>query len=259
MPAELRSISHGQTMVLTLHNPEHRNRLEPGMVAAAVEALNAAGDNADIRSVVIVGEGDAFCDGVGAHRLRDSRAQPAASQADLIDALNLLVETVSTFPMPVVAAVEGPATGAGFALALACDMVVAARDAVFALPQGRLGVAPDGGASWHLAQALPRPLANEIALLGEPVPAERLYALGLVNRLVAPGQALSAALALADTLNQRAPNVLEGTKELLAAAPHVTLGRHLAAERTQVLVTLNHANAGIGLAAFMQKRVPDFE
>lgn len=259
MPAELRSSSHGQTMVLTLHNPEFRNALDPGMYAAGVEALNAAGDNPEVRSVVIVGAGGTFCAGGNLLRLQENRARERSVQADSIDALNSWIDAISTFPKPVLAAVEGAAAGAGFSLALACDMIVSARDAIFALSHGRIGLSPDGGATWHLARALPRNLALEIALLADRIPAERLYAMGLVNRLAPPGEALEDALALAQALNERAPNAVASTKELLAAAPQASLERHLAAERDAFVDNLHHANAGIGIAAFLRKQAPAFE
>ena len=259
MPAELRSSSHGQTLVLTLYNPDQSAALEPGMYAAGVEALNAAGDNPDIRSVVIVGEGDNF--GAGGHlqALRSQRDRSRAEQSESSNALNLWIDTISTFPKPVLAAVEATAGGTVFSIALACDLIVAARDAFFVLSQGRAGLSPDGGACWHLAQALPRNLVLEIALLGERLPAERLYAVGLVNRLAAPGEALHDALALADTLNQRAPNVLEDTKALMAAASTATLASHLAAERELFVNSLQHRNAEIGISALLNREVPRFE
>jgi enoyl-CoA hydratase/carnithine racemase len=259
MPAELKSHTHGHTMVLTLQNPQFRNALEPAMYAAGVEALNAAGDNTDIRSVVIVGEGSTFCAGGNLQRLQANRALAPAVQAESIDALNLFIDTISTFPKPVIAAVEGAAAGAGFSLALACDMIVAAHDAVFALSHARIGLSPDGGATWHLAQALTRNMALEIALLGDRLSAERLHTLGLVNRLSSPGSALADALALAETLNRRAPNAIESTKELLASAARSTLPRQLVAERDCFVINLHHQNAGIGIAAFLRKETPAFE
>ena len=116
------------------------------------------------------------------------------------------IEAIRTYPKPVIAAVEGSAAGAGLALVLACDLVVAARSARFATAYARVGLSPDGGTSWHLARALPRALAAEMLMCGDLVEAERLHALGLVNRLADTGQALQAALDLADTLHGRAPN-----------------------------------------------------
>ena len=155
-----------------------------------------------------------------------------------------------------IAAVEGSAAGAGLALVLACDLVVAARSARFATAYARVGLSPDGGTSWHLARALPRALAAELLMCGDLVEAERLHALGLVNRLADTGQALQAALDLADTLHGRAPNALASCKELLDEAAHQPLSAQLDLERAHFLRNLTHANAGEGIAAFLDKRTP---
>jgi len=245
-------------MVLTLHTTHSGNAADIGVYAAGVEALNAAGDNSDIRSVVVVGTGNTFSAGLDLQRWMDNRSALVKMQADRLDAFHLFIETLHTFPKPILAAVEGSAVGAGFSLALACDMIVAARDAVFSFPNGDVGLTPDGGATWHLARSLPRGTAIEIALLGEEVAAERLHALGIVNRLSQPGSALHDALLLTETLNARAPNVIAATKELLAASPHASLTKHLGSERQQLLESLEHANAGIGIDAYASKRRPLF-
>lgn len=258
MSAELKSASVGQTMVLTLSNPEHRNALGPEMYAAGIEALGVAESNPEVRSVVLVGEGSTFCAGGNLQRLQANRQQPPEVQAQSIEALHSWIETLHAFPKPVVAAVEGAAAGAGFSLALACDFIVAASNAVFVMAYANVALSPDGGATWRLAQALPRQLVNELLLCGERMDAPRLHALGLVNRVVEPGTALDQALALAERLNQRAPNVMASIKDLLNDAPQHSLNRQLALERDQFVRNLHHPNAGIGIAAFLGKHKPDY-
>src|SRR4051812_44706256 len=142
MPAELKSTTHGRTMVLTISNPEHRNALGPEMYAAGVEALNVAETSAEVRSVVITGEGSMFCAGGNLQRLQSNREQPPEVQAQSIDGLHSWIDSIRTFPKPVIAAVEGPAAGAGFSLCLACDMVVAAEDAIFVMAYVNVGLSP---------------------------------------------------------------------------------------------------------------------
>ncbi len=180
-------------------------------------------------------------------------------QAQSIEGLHNWIEAVRTFPKPVVAAVEGAAAGAGFSLALACDFIVAASDAVFVMAYSNVALSPDGGASWSLAHALPRQLVSELLMAGERIDATRLHALGLVNRVSDPGRALDDALALADKLNARAPNVLASIKELLNDAPQATLTAQLGQERAHFVRNLHHANAGIGIDAFLNKRKPDYQ
>ena len=185
-------------------------------------------------------------------------AAVAAPQQSVVQSFNIgagsLTEVLSRF-----ASAAGAAAGAGFSLALACDMVVAARDAVFLMAYSNVALSPDGGASWSLAHALPRALATELLMCGEKIAAERLHALGLVNRLSNPGDALGTALQLAERLNQRAPNVLASIKELVSDAPQQPLSTHLDSERDHFVKNLHHANAGEGIAAFLEKRSPRYE
>lgn len=259
MTSELKSTSQGRTMVLTLSNPEHRNALGPEMYAAGVEALSVAESSPDVRTVVIAGEGKLFSAGGNLQRLQGNRRQPPEVQAQSIEGLHSWIEAIRTFPKPVIAAVEGAAAGAGFSLALACDLIVAADDAIFVMAYSSVALSPDGGASWSLSHALPRQLASELLLAGERVGAARLHALGVVNRVAAPGTALDEALALAEILNARAPNVMASIKELINDAAGATLTRQLDSERDHFVRNLHHANAGIGIAAFLARQTPDYE
>lgn len=258
MTAQLRSTSEGQTLILTLSNPEHRNALGPEMYAAGVEALNVAESNADIRSVIITGEGGIFSAGGNLQRLQNNRQQPPEVQAQSIEGLHSWIEAIRTFPKPVVAAVEGPAAGAGFSLTLACDLIVAANNSVFVMAYSSIALSPDGGGSWSLSRLMPRQLATELLMCGERIGAERLHQMGIVNRLAEPGQALTKALAWTAQLNARAPNALASIKELLLEADGSTLSAQLARERDHFVKNLHHANAGIGIGAFLNKQTPQY-
>lgn len=258
MSAKLLSTSQGRTMVLTISNPGQRNALAPEMYAAGVEALNVAESNSDVRSVVLTGEGSMFCAGGDLQRLQANRQLPPSAQDASIEGLHSWIEAIRTFPKPVIAAVEGAAAGAGFSLALACDFIVAARDAVFVMAYSNVALSPDGGASWSLARALPRQLASELLMCAERLDAERLKALGLVNRVCPSGQALDAALSLAEQLNARAPNALSGIKELLNEASVQSLTAQLDLERHHFVRNLHHENSGIGISAFLSKQTPDY-
>jgi enoyl-CoA hydratase/carnithine racemase len=259
MTAQLLSTSEGQTLVLTLSNPEFRNALGPEMYAAGVEALNVAESSAEVRSVVITGANGIFSAGGNLQRLQNNRQLPPEHQAQSIEGLHNWIEAIRTFPKPVIAAVEGPAAGAGFSLALACDMIVSARNSVFVMAYSGIALSPDGGGSWSLSRTLPRQLATELLMCGERIGAERLHELGVVNRLTDPSQALNEALKLAAFLNGRAPNALASIKELLSDADGSNLTSHLARERDHFVKNLHHANAGIGIAAFLNKQTPQYE
>ena len=259
MAAQLRGSSEGSTLILTISNPEFRNALGPEMYAAGVEALNAAESSADVRSVIITGEGGLFSAGGNLQRLQDNRQKSPEHQAQNIEGFHNWIEAIRAFPKPVIAAVEGPAAGAGFSLALACDLIVAARDSVFVMAYSNMALSPDGGGTWSLTRTLPRQLATEVLMFGERISAERLYTLGVVNRLSEPGQAMSLALALADNLNDRAPNTLTSIKELISDADGSNLNQQLARERDHFVKNLHHPNAGMGIGAFLNKHKPTFE
>ena len=259
MIGQLKSAVHGQTLVLTISNPTLRNALGPEIYTAGIEALNAAESNPEIRSVIITGEGAHFCAGGNLQRLLTNREQPKEVQAQSIDGLHTWMEAIHTFPKPVIAAVEGAAAGAGFSLMLMCDLVVAARDSIFVMAYSSIALSPDGGGSWNLSQTLPRQLAAELMLLGERISAERLHALGIVNRLVESGTALTQALDLAERINARAPNAMQSIKELINDAPTQSLHVHLTQERDQFVKNLHHANAGLGISAFLNKEKPIYK
>ena len=246
-------------MVLTLSNPASRNALAPEMYAAGIEALNVAEGSRDVRSVVITGEGNVFSAGGNLQRLQANRQRPPEVQAQSVEGLHSWIESIRTFPKPVIAAVEGAAAGAGFSLALACDLIVAAEDAVFVMAYSNIALSPDGGASWTLSHALPRQLVSELLLAGERVAARRLHELGVVNRLTPSGSALDEALALAEKLNAKAPNALASIKELINEAAGATLNQQLASERDRLVRNLHHPNGGIGIAAFLGKKSPEYE
>ncbi len=258
MAGSLKSTSEGSTLVLTLSNPETKNTLSPEIYAAGIEALNAAENNPEIRSVVITGEGSMFCAGGNLQRLQANRREAPEVQAESIEGLHNWIDSIRTYPKPVLAAVEGAAAGAGFSLALACDFVVAASNAVFVMSYVNVALSPDGGGSWGLARALPRALANELLMLGGRIDASRLHDLGLVNRVCAPGEALATSLRLADQLNTRAPNALASIKELVNDAAINSLSSQLASERDHFVRNLHHANGAEGMEAFLQKRPPQY-
>jgi enoyl-CoA hydratase/carnithine racemase len=242
------------TLVLTLSNPGARNALHPDMYAAGIQALETAERDASIRAIVLTGADDFFCAGGNLNRLLENRARDPSVQAQSIDLLAQWVLALRTSSKPVIAAVAGAAAGAGCSLALACDLIVAADDAKFVMSYARVGLTPDGGGSWFVAQALPRALATEMLLEAKPVSAERLHALGVVNRLVKTAQLRDAAIEWADELGRGSPNAQARIKALIAQAGARSLADHLEAERDDFVASLHHADALEGITAFLDKR-----
>ncbi len=259
MASQLLSTSEGATLILTLSNPEHRNALGPEMYAAGVEALNVAESSPDVKTVVITGEGGLFSAGGNLQRLNNNRQLPPEHQAQSIEGLHNWIEAIRAFPKPIIAAVEGPAAGAGFSLALACDLIVAAKNSLFVMAYSNIALSPDGGGTWSLLRAVPRQLATELLMFGNRIDAERLHSLGVVNRLCEPGQALGTALSMASQLNGKAANALSSIKELLNESEAASLNHQLSLERDHFVKNLHHVNAGIGIHAFLNKETPRYE
>lgn len=258
MAARLLVERQGPVLVLTISNPEARNALHPDIHATGRQALEALQGDASIRAVVLTGEGGVFCAGGNLNRLLENRRQDPAVQMDSLEAFHGFVQAIRRCERPVVAAVEGAAAGGGFSLALACDQIVAAADAKFVMSYARIGLTPDGGGSFFLGSRLPFALAYELLATAAPVDASRLQALGLVNRVVEPGQALQAAMEHARRLAQAPAGVLARLKRLVDAAPSHALPAHLERERDNFVECLFHADAGEGITAFLEKRPPRF-
>ena len=258
MPSELLTERVGAVLVLTLSDPATRNTLSKQAIVAGIEALNVSESDPAIRSVVLRGDGEHFCAGGNLHGLLERRRSGPEAQVEMLELLNQFVEALRAFPKPVIAAVEGAAAGAGFALALACDLLVAADDARFVLSYARIGLTPDAGASWHLARALPRALMQRLVWLAEPVTAQQLLQWGLAARVADKGRAYAESLALAGQLADMAPNAIASAKELLQHASVATLNEQLAMERDHFVANLFHANGDEGLNAFLEKRTPQF-
>jgi enoyl-CoA hydratase/carnithine racemase len=258
MTAQLLSERVDSTLVLTISNPQARNALHPAIYAAGLDALDAAARDDAVRAVVITGADGVFCAGGNLNRLLANRAEPPEVQAASIETLARWIQALHGFPKPVIAAVEGPAAGAGFSMVLACDFVVAASDARFVMAYVKVGLTPDGGGSYELARALPRQLASELLIEGRTVDAARLAQFGLVNRVVSPGQALAQALQLAASLAAQSPHAMGRIKALIDHAGSATLSQHLAEERDNFVAALHHADGGEGISAFLEKRKPDY-
>ncbi len=179
----------GAVLVLSNNNTAARNALSPAFYAALTAALAAAQDDPAVGAIVLTGEGGHFCAGGDLRQLAKRRELPVEERRAKLEGLHDLVRAVRGSGKPVIAAVEGAAAGAGLSLALACDMLVAARDAVFSVAYVKVGLTPDGGATAFLAEFVSRQVLTELCLTGERISGERLHALGAVNRLAEPGEA----------------------------------------------------------------------
>jgi enoyl-CoA hydratase/carnithine racemase len=254
----LKTYRKGAVLVLVNDNPQRRNALSGDFYTAMSAALAQAQADPEVGAIVLTGAGDFFCAGGDLNRLSQARSLAPGERRTRLELLHDMIRGIRSTAKPVIAAVEGGAAGAGLSLALACDLVVAARDAFFAVSYVKVGLTPDGGATAFLAESCPRPLLTELCLTGDRIAAERLHALGAVNRLVEPGSALSEALVLAARLAAGPARATGRIKALCSQAHANTLDAQLELEAVAMVEAQGDDEAAEGIGAFLAKRPPDF-
>jgi enoyl-CoA hydratase/carnithine racemase len=240
----------GPVLVLRLNRPEVRNALSVSMIEGISAAVVEAETDPDIRALVVTGTGDrSFCSGIDLRSFADGGGVSLDERGD--GYLRLVAGQVE---VPVIGAANASAVAAGFELLMGCDVVVASSEASFGLPEVKRGLFAGSGVM-HVAKRLPLGVALEVALTGEPIDAERAYALGLVNAVVAPDQVLAVALGFADRIGANAPLSLSATKQLVRMAAYGDPESEARlAEWQQRVFTSEDAREGS--AAFVEKRDP---
>ena len=251
MSETVRVDRHGPVLVITLDRPAKRNAVDGAMarsLAAAVDSLDA---DPTLTVGVLTGAGGTFCAGMdlGAFLTGDLPELPGRGFGGI-------TRTPPTTPL--IAAVEGYALAGGCELVLACDLVVAAEDAVFGIPEVTRGLFAGAGGLIRLPKRIPPAIALEHALTGDPLPATEAARWGLVNRLTAPGGALEGALDLAGRIARNGPLAVRVTKQVVQTSPDWPVEELW--DRQQVLLdqVLASADAREGARAFAEKRPPEW-
>lgn len=246
-------------LTVTLNRPDRMNALTPRLFEEATAAIDA-GIAAGARAVVLTGEGRAFCSGADlVADDADYAGMPEDLGALLDSHYNPFVRKLAGLDVPVVAAVNGPAVGAGLGLALTADIIVAARSAYLLLAFVNIGLVPDAGATWLVAKAVGRTKALEMALLGERISADDALAAGLVTRVVDDGAALAEAQAIARKLAAGPTIAIGMIRKQVAAALSQTLEESLVVERANQSRAGYTADFKEAVAAFAAKRPPQFK
>jgi enoyl-CoA hydratase len=202
----------GHVRVLTLDRPERRNALSSPLQADLIEELLTAAEGADVRAIVLTGNGPAFCAGFDLKEIREGDQRGQRFRPPMNRPTRSLFEVVTETPVPVVAALQGAAVAGGFELALACDLRVAATGIALGLPEAKIGMGANFG-SVVLPKRIPMGIAMEMLLTGEYVTSEDAERWGLVNRLVPRDDVLPTALQLAERIAANAPISVRRMKE----------------------------------------------
>ncbi|TDU01793.1 enoyl-CoA hydratase [Streptomyces sp. 846.5] len=242
--------------VLTLDRPEVLNAIGTGTADRLQAVLEELREDDRVRALVLAGAGRAFSAGADLGEIEAFTA-PYQFRA-FVGRMTEVYGLLQAYPKPSVAAVHGFAFGGGLELALACDLRVAERGARLGLPEMKLGVLPGAGGTQRLPRLVPPGIAKQMILTGEPVDAERAYALGLVNELTDTGGALAAAEALAARLAAGAPLALAAGKRLVDQGLLMDLDAAIAYERETVAVLFSSEDRAEGLKAFRDRRPGEF-
>jgi 2-(1,2-epoxy-1,2-dihydrophenyl)acetyl-CoA isomerase len=249
----------GGVATVTLNRPERLNSFNSAMHLELRDALSRAAADDAVRALVLTGAGRGFCAG---QDLNDRAARPDAEPPDLGASIERyytpLVTSLRELPKPVIAAVNGVAAGAGANIALACDVVVAARSASFIQAFCRLGLVPDAGGTYFLTRFLGAPRALGLALFGEKLPAEQAQAWGLIWKCVDDAELMSTVRQMAEQLASGPTLGYARTKQAIQAADAQQLRAQLELERDLQRELGRSRDYREGVNAFLEKRVPRF-
>jgi 2-(1,2-epoxy-1,2-dihydrophenyl)acetyl-CoA isomerase len=242
---------------LTLKRPERLNALNLEMHGALMAALAEAEADPACRAILLTGAGRGFCAGQDLGDVAVKDGEPPDLK-NLLDQYNQIVRKLRALPMPVVCAVNGVAAGAGANLALACDIVLAAKSAHFIQAFARIGLIPDVGGTWFLPRLVGMARAGALAMLAEPLPAERAAEWGLIWQALDDDRLMDEAHRLTGRLAQQATTGLALAKRALDAAESNSLDVQLDLERDLQDEAGRTADYAEGVRAFLEKRPPKF-
>ena len=235
--------------LITINRPDQRNAVNAAVAQGMARALDDLDADPDLSVGVITGAGKGFCAGM------DLKAF-VTGERPFVEGRGFAGITQRSADKPLIAAIEGFAVAGGLEVALACDLIVASRGARLGIPEVKRSLFAAGGGLLRLPRALPRNVAMEMALTGDPIEAERAHELGLVNRLTEPGEALAAALDLADTIAANGPLALAATKRILVESPDWPDSEFFERQAPIYDPVFGSEDAREGATAFAERRDP---
>ncbi len=264
-PPELNTMKieiDGEIGTLTLDRPDAFNAMSPEMIGEMTVAFAWLADRAPIRALIITGSGKAFCAGGDVtwfqKGVEDEEIDLPSEVRRGAEALHAAIVDLRRIPYPVICAVNGPAAGAGFSLALACDIRIASESAFFAPAYGRIGASPDGGMTYFLPRVVGPSRALELLLEDPNMKAQEALAERIVAEVVAPDELMEAARAKAEKLATKAPHYVRMAKTLANTSIEHTMTEHLQLERHGIADSMATEDLRNGVEAFFGGGTPEF-
>lgn len=261
--ADLRYEKRGQVALITLDRPDARNAYSEAMVDSLVGAVDAAADDDGVRCAVLTGAGKAFCAGGDLKKMQQDSGMFSGGPAELrgryLTGIHRIPRRIARFEKPLIAAVNGPAMGAGLDLACMCDIRVASEKAKFGSAFINVGLVPGDGGAYFLTRAVGFSRALEMMLTGRAVDAQEALGMALVHELTAPDALIDTAMARAQALCNKAPIALRLAKRATHLAIHSELQAALDLAATYQGIAQNTEDHGEALAALLEKRAPVFK
>lgn len=236
--------------VITLNRPQARNAIDHETADALAAALDRLDADESVALGILTGAGNTFSAGM------DLKAFAATGQRPYVEGRGFGGICERPPRKPLIAAVEGYALAGGCEIALACDMIVAAENSTFGLPEVKRGLVPGSGGMLRLPARIPYHIAMEAVLTGEMIPAERFHHFGLINRLVEPGKALEAALELARAIAANGPLAVQTAKAIISESRNWRPADMFDLQRPRIAHIFTSADAKEGATAFAEKRKP---
>jgi enoyl-CoA hydratase len=236
--------------VITVNRPEARNAINYETAQELLKAFESLDANPEVVAGILTGANNTFCSGMDLKAFAKSGQRPYAGDRGFAG----LCEKPPRKPL--IAAIEGYALAGGFEMALSCDLIVAASNATFGLPEVKRGIVPGSGGMLRLPARIPYHAAMEAVLTGEMIPAERMNQYGLINRLVEPGKALEAALDLARLIAANGPLAVQTAKQIIVNSRDWRQADMFDLQRPRVAHIFTSADAKEGATAFAEKRKP---
>ncbi len=237
--------------IIRLNRPEARNAVNSDLANGVEAALDDFEADPEVQAVVITGNGPVFCAGADLKLVAAGRGAEMATDKGSFAGI-----VTRDFPKPLIAAVNGPALAGGFEVVLSCDMVVAAEDSIFGLPEAKRGLFAAAGGLIRLPRRIPRAVATELAITGDPIDAGRALALGLVNRVVPADQVLDEALALAARVAKNGPLAIKNSLQMVREAGDLTEAEAWPRNIELAMEVFASKDSIEGATAFAEKREP---